>query len=324
MAALRRGMLALVAAVIAPITARADELAVIRVFPPECADAPVSAYDFVDALRVELAGRQPHCCVVGPGGDPATDAVKVTLSIDPCDPATQTVDVSVDVGDPKRAMARQVSLSDLPPEARARALALAVAELIRSAGEPAHAEAPVVVEAPPPPPPFRLYPVGSIAAQLRSHPSRDTTLWGSRLGISLAAKRWQAALDVGVAVNGTAVSQGNVNILVADATLVVGPQFVLGPVIADVGPAFSFGRGWITGQSDDPNVGQGSGSGFVGTIGVRAGIEGPAARHIRLRVFGEGGTTLGKLDAIVDGEPATGISGPYFVLAVGVRFGPGP
>src|SRR6476469_7258428 len=133
MATLQRGIVALVAAVIAPITARAADLPVIRVFPPACAVAPVSPDDFIDALRVELAGRQPHCCVVGPGGDAATDAVKVTLSIEPCDPATQQVAVTVDVAAPPRTIQRQVSLADLPPEARPRALALAVAELIRSA-----------------------------------------------------------------------------------------------------------------------------------------------------------------------------------------------
>ena len=38
---------------------------------PSAQSGPVSSDDFIDALRVELAGRQPHCCVVGPGGDAA-------------------------------------------------------------------------------------------------------------------------------------------------------------------------------------------------------------------------------------------------------------
>src|SRR5262245_13018569 len=119
MPALRRGVLALVAAVIAPITARAGDLAVIRIFPPACEASPVSFDDFVDTLRVELAGRQPHCCVVGPAGDAgaAADAVKVTLSIEPCDPtATPQIDVVVDVAEPPRTLQRPVSLADLPPE----------------------------------------------------------------------------------------------------------------------------------------------------------------------------------------------------------------
>ena len=57
--------------------------------------------------------------------------IKVTLSIEPCDPATEQIGITVDVTDPPRTVERQVSLADLPPEARPRALALAVAELIR-------------------------------------------------------------------------------------------------------------------------------------------------------------------------------------------------
>src|SRR4051812_39399192 len=100
MSALCRGIFAFALTFVAPLTARAGDIPLIRVFPPECPSAPVSADDFVDALRVELAGRQPHCCVVGPGGEAANDAIKVTLSIEPCDPATQQVGVAVDVAAP--------------------------------------------------------------------------------------------------------------------------------------------------------------------------------------------------------------------------------
>src|SRR6476661_5266980 len=130
-AALRRGIIALVAAVLAPVTARAADIPLIRIFPPACETGPVSVDDFVDALRVELAGRQPHCCVVGPGGDAAADAIRVSLSIQPCEEATQQVGVAVEVTASARTITRDVSLADLPPEARPRALALAVAELIR-------------------------------------------------------------------------------------------------------------------------------------------------------------------------------------------------
>src|SRR5262249_23548929 len=116
MSALRRGVVVLAAVAIAPITTRAADLPLIRIFPPACEAAPVSIDDFVDALRVELAGRQPHCCVVGPGGDAATDAVKVTLSIEPCDATTEEIGVQVDVAVPPRTIQRQVSLADLPPE----------------------------------------------------------------------------------------------------------------------------------------------------------------------------------------------------------------
>jgi hypothetical protein len=318
MTALRRGFAALAFTFVAPFTARAADLPVIRVFPPECAAAPVAADDFVDALRVELAGRQPHCCVVGPSDNPAADAVKVTLAVEPCDPATQDVAVTVDVGDPMRATTRLVSLADLPPEARARALALAVAELLRSAGEPVIAPPPGLT----PPPASDLYPVGTVAGALINHFDRGTALWGGRLGVALPARRWQVALDAGIAVSHNDYAAGSVGITLVGATLSAGPRFALGPVTLDAGPAIGFGRAWIKGQSDDPNVVPGSGSGFVSTLGVRAGIEAPATSSIRGCAIVEGGGTIRRLDANVGGQPGAGIAGPYLMIAVGVRFGP--
>jgi hypothetical protein len=320
MTALRRGISALALALVAPFTARAADVPVIRVFPPDCEAAPVSADDFVDALRVELAGRQPHCCVVGPSDNPAADAVKVTLAVEPCDPSTQDVAVTVDVGDPMRAITRLVSLADLPPEAHARALALAVAELLRSAGEPVVAPPPPVVA--PPPPANNLYPVGTVAGALIDHFDRGTALWGGRLGVALPTRRWQVALEAGVAVSHNDYTAGRVGITLVSATLSAGPRFALGPVTLDAGPAIGFGRAWIKGQSDNPDVVPGSGSGFVSTLGVRAGIEVPATSSIRACAIVEGGGTIRRLDANVGGQPGAGIAGPYLMLAVGVRFGP--
>jgi len=320
--ALRRGIVALVAVVIAPVAARAADLPVIRVFPPECAEAPVSVDDFVDALRVELAGRQPHCCVVGPGGEPATDALKVTLVIEPCEAATQHVDVQVDVTATQRMITRQVSLADLPPEARPRALALAVAELIRSAGEPPQPEALPPTPVPPPAPERHLLLAGNVAGEIRSHFSLHTALWGLRVGVMLSGSRWQVSLDAGAATSRNEVSLGDLRILLASATLFAGPRFVLGPVIASVGPAGTLGWARIEGRSGMPGVIVGDGSGLVSTFGLRAAAEGPASSAIRLLAYLEGGITALSLEADVNNQPGAGVSGPYFIIALGARLGP--
>jgi hypothetical protein len=320
--ALRRGIIALFAVVIAPVAARAADLPVIRVFPPECAEAPVSIDDFVDALRVELAGRQPHCCVVGPGGEAATDALTVRLSIEPCEAATQHVEVQVDVAATQRTITRQVALADLPPEARSRALALAVAELIRAASEP-----PQPAASPPPPAPTvaperRLLLSGNLAAEIRSHFSLHTALWGLRVGLMLSGRHWQISFDAGAATSRNEVSLGELRILLASATLFAGPRFVLGPVSASVGPAATFGWARIEGQSGMPGVVGRDGSGLVSTVGLRAAAEGPASNAIRLLGYLEGGITVISLEADVNNQPAAGVSGPYFILGLGARLGP--
>jgi hypothetical protein len=321
--ALRRGIVALVAVVIAPVAARAADIPVIRVFPPECAETPVSVDDFVDALRVELAGRQPHCCVVGPGGEAAaTDALKVSLSIEPCEAATQQVAVQVDVTATQRTITREVALADLPPEARPRALALAVAELIRSASEAPPPEplppAPVPVVAPE----RQLLVAGNLAGEIRSHFSLHTALWGLRVGLMLSGSRWQIGLDAGAATSRNEVNLGDLRILLASATLFAGPRFVLGPVIASVGPAGTLGWARIEGQSGMSGVFGRDGSGLVSTVGLRAAAEGPASSAVRLLAYLEGGLTVRSLEADVNNQPAAGISGPYFMLALGARLGP--
>lgn len=325
MSARRRGIAALVAAVIAPLTARAADLPVIRVLPPLCEAAPLSIDDFVDSLRVELAGRQPHCCVVGPSGDAIPDAVRVTLAIEPCDPATQHVGVTVDVASPPRTVERQVSLSDLPPEARPRALALAVAELIRSAGEPAQpdtAPAAVPPDRPPDTPPPRFVLTGNVAGAFRRHLSSDTNLWGARLGISVSSSAWQATMDIGAAASRNDVSLGEVSILEGSAGLFAGPRFRLGPVIASAGPTATLGWAQIVGRASLSTVTPGTGWGLVSTAGARAAAEGPASGEVRAFGYVEGGYTVRGLDALAAGQQVAGIAGAYLTLAIGVKFGP--
>jgi hypothetical protein len=327
MSALRRGIVALVAIVFAPLTARAADIPLIRVFPPACETSPVSIDDFVDSLRVELAGRQPHCCVVGPGGDAANDAVKVTLSIEPCDAATPQIGVQVEMTTPPRSIQREVALADLPAEARPRALALAVAELIRSAGAPGPDDAaggPPPSELPPaaPPPPLAEV-AGSVSGDLRHHFGSGTTLWGARLGLSVSSGRWRAAIDAGAATSDTQVSVGSVSVLLASASLFVGPRFAPGPVVVGFGPAGALGWARIKGESDMSGVVPAEGSNLVATVGVRATIEAPTPHRLRGFAAAEGGLTVRWLDAAVLGQTAAGISGPYLMVALGVRFGPG-
>ena len=164
---------------------------------------------------------------------------------------------------------------------------------------------------------------GGVAAEVRRQLSHGTTLWGPRLGVSVAFPAWQATVDGGAGFSRTDVSDGTVDVLLASATLFAGPRFAFGPASVSVGPAGMLGWARITGQSGNPAVGRGEGAALVATIGARAAIEAPAARLFRAFGYIDWGMTARKLDAIVDGEPAAGIAGPYLMLAAGVRFGPG-
>ena len=138
----------------------------------------------------------------------------------------------------------------------------------------------------------------------------------------LSGGRWQVSLDGGAATSRNEVSLGNLSILLASATLFAGPRVVLGPVIASVGPAGTLGWARIDGRSGMPGVVVGDGSGLVSTFGLRAAAEGPASSAIRLLAYLEGGITVRSLEADVNNQPGAGVSGPYFIIALGARLGP--
>src|SRR5450432_700457 len=121
MRAARAGLLLLPPLLCASLVTRAAEVATVavgvRVAAPSCPIAPLPIADFVDALRVELAGR------VASGG-----CTLVTPVIAPCDPSTLRVEIIVTDEVSGRASMRTISLEDVAPEARPRALALAVTD----------------------------------------------------------------------------------------------------------------------------------------------------------------------------------------------------
>ena len=163
---------------------------------------------------------------------------------------------------------------------------------------------------------------GAVAGEMRRHFSRDTTLWGPRLALSLSGGLWQVTLDAGVAASRDDVSIGELSILMASGTLFAGPRLALGPVLASVGPAATFGWARIKGQSEMSGVIPISGSNTIATLGLRVAAEAPAAMILRLLAYVEAGWTVRWFDAEVNGQPTAGIAGFYLLLGAGVRFGP--
>jgi len=295
----------------------------VHVVGPECAEPPLSIAEFVEALRVELAGRGMRCCTTGADAESAAGELLVTLAVEPCDPNTDRVGVVVT--DTRRLLAveRSVSLADLPPGARPRALALAVAELLRAADQPA--PVPPVPLVPPelqPPPAAAAEALRLSAgadALLRSYPTRQTTLLGAQLSLGVAGARWHAALALDGALGRPSVELGAVTVRMLGAAVTAGPRFSVARVTIDVGASASGGWAWLRGEPGGAGVTPGAGNAFVAAAGARVAVQAPASSKLRFHAAGEVGGALRGLDANVDGSAAAGIAGVYLSVAVGVR-----
>ena len=340
----RRGDIGIivVAAVVAARAAAAAEPEVVAAPPavhivePECREPPVSIAEFVETLRVELAGHGMRCCTTGAvasgGAAPGTGAdaatadgaggLLVTLAVEPCDPNTDRVGVVVT--DTRRLLAveRSVSLADLPLAARPRALALAVAELLRAADQSARPDTPPAPPEPQPPPAAAHEPVRVSAgadALLRGYPMRQTMLLGAQLSLGVSGGRWHAALALDGALGQPSVDLGAVSVRMLGGAVSAGPRFSVANATIDVGPSASAGWAWVRGEPGAASVAARAGNGFVAAAGARVAVQLPASGWLRFHAAGEAGGVLYGLDADVNGSAAAGISGAYVSVAVGVR-----
>jgi hypothetical protein len=319
------------AVALASANAAATDVPPIRVSVPTCSPAPFSVEAFLGSLAVELAGHVPACCVLdqappSPGaGAPA--GLRVTLSIDPCDQSATSVDVRVNDPATAREAERRVGLGDIPLEARPRALALAVAELVHSAtASPAMTTGPVPAGTSSPRPagpgatagprvPW-IFVSGMLA--LETHPGNNLTLWGLRPSVAMARRHWQAALDVDAMAGDPSVPLGDVSTRLLAATLGVGPRLSLGQLIVDVTACGRLGWAWMGGHTSDANAVAASGSAPIASAAGRLGIFLPsAARVSHLRALVEAGATIHGLDATVNGTTAAGLTGGYLLFALG-------
>ena len=134
---------------------------------------------FLDSLRVELAGRGLHCCALAEPGDVTSPKVPLRVNIaqlGPCGTELERVRITVQKPDGLRTLDREISLSDVAPSARPRALALAVAELIRLFGQEVRDE-------PPQPSPKASQPALSAPQQPQLKPKAPELGWAGTGGV---------------------------------------------------------------------------------------------------------------------------------------------
>jgi hypothetical protein len=308
------------------------ELRSVAISSPSCGPDifPLSA--FVDALRVELAGRGLACCTMTEADDgvlrPAS--VRVTVDLVPCVAEWDVVRIGVKDSDGSQTTRRDISLSDVADEARPRALALAVAELIRAMGQ----EQPATVKPSPKPPPPPTQPILApplvplvaftlhLEAEGRGVPMRDTMLWGGRLGVTAHRRILHADLDVGGAYSRVGSDLGDVLIGTATVGVGCGPRWQSRGAIIDLGLRAELGWAWIRGRTALPEVHTGSGAALISSVGLRAALEAPTQSTLRPRLALEGGGVLRGLTAQVDGRTAAGFDGYYLLFAIGAAFSP--
>lgn len=330
-------VLILTATAVAVVSARAGAAdgPPIRVSVPACPSAPFSVEAFLGSLEVELAGHLPACCLLdrappSPGDDPQ-GGLRVTLSLDPCNESATSIDVHV--RDPARATdsERRVGLGDIPIEARPRALALAVAELVHSATVPAPAAAAAAAAVPPStslaqasdaageaPRPRVPWVFVSGLLELETHPGNNMTLWGVRPSVAVARGHWQAALDVDAMAGDPSVALGDISTRLLAGTLAAGPRLSLGHLIVDLAACGRLGWAWMAGHTADANAVASAGSAPFASAGGRLGIFLPTAAKVsHLRALVEAGAMIHGLDATVNGTAAAALTGGYVLFGLG-------
>jgi hypothetical protein len=314
----RIGALLVAASALLALGARAAEevtvVAGVRVAPPACPMAPLSIPAFVDSLRVELAS-----------GPRAEGSTLVTLAIEPCDTSTARVHVAAITEPAGPSAGRDVGLEDIAWDARPRALALAVAELVRSAQASAVAPPPVVPlpvsPVPPVPPPAEEGRLGfGVAADgiLQIYPARDTILGGGRFSLTLSRGPWNGALYGEAAAGGHSYDVGDVSLQSFGGGAVLGRDFAARRLVLT--PALVGALGWtcIQGHADAPDVDARSGSGLTAAVRARLAAQTALAAAVSLRAFVEAGWMARAFDATVEGTRAAGASGPTIVVGLGV------
>ena len=337
MRAFRFELLIVAAVALTSARAGAADVPPIRLSMPACSSAPFSVEAFLGTLEVELAGHVPACCLLdrtslAPGNDPAGQqpGLRVTLSIDPCDQSATAVDVRVHDPAHPAPLERRVGLGDIPLDARPRALALAVAELVHSATAAPPATPTVTAPAPPGASSSRPGDSGGVLAprvpwifvsgiiEIEAHPGNNMTLWGVRPSVAVARGHWQAAFDVDAMAGDPSVALGNVSTRLLTGTLAAGPRLYVGHLIIDVAACGRFGWAWMAGQTSDANAVASSGSAPFASAGGRLGIFLPtAARVSHLRALLEAGATIHGIDATVNGATAAGLTGGYVLVGLG-------
>jgi hypothetical protein len=313
----------------------------VQVAMPACDAAPVDPASLLWALRVELAVDGVSSVEFAPpGSHPGDEGPLATITLKaPCDPAALELTIEIDDVATSKTLERRVSVADVPPSARARAVAIGAAELLRASwAELALAEHPaaavpaqtdflrraVALHLTGPKAESMMQPDGLVTVVLdgRLFPNYSSGLVGPRAELSIRLTRalpLRVRADVGAAFGTAHDPIGDIDLVLVSGALGLAASSEVGPLRAEVGPRFEMGWAHARGVPFDTTVlgSSASGATIAGLLDAQMWFR-VASRAWLSTGVAAGDTFLG-LDARADGRRAAGIGGP----TMGVRVGAG-
>ena len=328
--------------------ARADDAilrpASISVRASACRDAPWSGDAWVELLRVELAAD--GIAVHSAPSATSAGAPQVALDAATCAASAESVTLTFAFGDTTRT--RIVALTDVAPAARARVVAIAMAELVRSslatmrsAGEALGAPASTpAIRAPlrlevdvrfyrEPLPPTRSEPdvrapfVVTIGGEARSFSLGGAGLFGARGGVRWSIARWAAVIvDAGVLFGGARDPLGEV-----DEELASLGASLLGTggserVWFGVGPRIEAGVARFRGHAFDPSTLASSVNAPVAFFALAGVSTFRIAGSLSGLVALDAGTSLRSYGASADDRRVASFAGAMLSIRIGVAWAP--
>jgi len=308
------------------------------VVPSSCGGGPWSSAAWVELLRVELAGDRIE---VRPADSSplASPAPRVGVEATPCDGAATSALLVYSDGPARRT--KTIDLAGIDPVARARALAIAIADLVRSsivapsAGSPPAPPAPPApaqvdvrvriddrrppAQPPPDPPPGAEW---FASAETRVFAQAPAGLFGARAGVQVPLAPWLAWTgDAGVLASSARDPLGEIDGTVATlGTALLGTGGDSG-VLFGVGPRIEAGLGWFSGHATAPGVTASRSTTPLVFLAMTAVASFPIRGSFSGYLALDAGTSLHGFSAQADDRHVTDLVGPVLSARIGLALG---
>jgi hypothetical protein len=303
----------------------------ITIVPSSCAELPWSGVSWEELLVIELSGdgTKAHITTRERSASALPDAAspRLSLELDHCAASAAQVTITLDVG-PNRAQ-RTLALTQLVASARARAVAIAAAELVHSTP----LEVPERVAPPPPPPPIAPIVVPQkhmetppsvaifAAGEARLFPEGDATLFGARLGTRVPLVAWTAlGLDAGAMFGSADDPLGTVKLTLASIGVsALAVARTRGFNLA-IGPRFELGPGWFRGQALAPTTLASTAVAPIALASITAAASFRFAGDVGGVVALDGGAAVYGYGARADDRSVAGLRGPMLSVRLGLAW----